>query len=64
MPFGLMVGVTFRSDALTSAGQARIETLIKYRREKLRQQKSNVIRAWLTEEEMAKQAWSTPGPYA
>ncbi|CAE7842536.1 nipblb, partial [Symbiodinium microadriaticum] len=37
---------------------ARIEALIKYRREKIRQQKANVIRAWLTEEEMAKEKWT------
>ncbi|CAE7940910.1 nipblb, partial [Symbiodinium necroappetens] len=37
---------------------ARIEALIKYRREKVRQQKANVIRAWLTEEEMAKDKWA------
>ena len=59
-----MVGACIRSDALSSAGQARIEALIKYRREKIRQQKANVIRAWLTEEEMAKEKWSPRGPYS
>ena len=38
--------------------------MIKYRRDKVRQQKANVIRAWLTEEEMTKEKWSPQGPYA
>ena len=43
--------------------QARIECLIKYRREKIRSQRANVIRAWMTEEDMIQAKWSTLGPW-
>ena len=44
-------------------GQVRIEALIKYRREKIRSQRANVIRAWMTEDDMVQAKFSTPGPW-
>ncbi|CAE7853777.1 ADO2, partial [Symbiodinium necroappetens] len=37
----------------------RIEALIKYRREKIRSQRANVIRAWMTEDDMVQAKFST-----
>lgn len=44
----------------TCAGVAckgRLETLVKFKREKEKSQKSNLIRGWLTEKEMIKLGW-------
>ena len=48
---------------MVSCMEARIECLIKYRREKMRSRRNNVIRAWMTEDDMVKAGWSTPDPY-
>ena len=45
-----------------ATSKGRLETLVKFKREKEKSQKSNLIRGWLTEKEMIKLGWDeSPG---